>query len=1195
MRLLIWSPCPTSKGMVVLFWALMGSVFFSSCAGVRRGAPAKPEPVTTVTVTPTQPGLQWEPISADQVAGQFPYALAFDHETKTLFFTDILNNVVCLRNPDGTVGVLTESVSLGLSLPLALAYVSPMTLVIADTGNKRLCLLTPEGIVPELLLSEGRITGLAVVPGGAIYYSDFDSCTVVKATVDGSQTVVAGVGSPGYSGDGGVGTSAALNGPYGLARYNNRLFIADSLNHRIRVLDLTTGEIRTFAGNGSRGTSIPTSPVNGLDVALNDPRGVAVDQAGRVYVLNTGGTGISAGLTGSKPVPPILCFDQNGLLLPQMLKADLGADARPACAVVMDGDLAYTDLVSPGVRPVAIAPAECGVRNAECGIGEGSEEKSEPPAPGAEGSAPPTEEKKPEPEPPAPAAEGLRLEASGVRPGKTQASRLTPPGPDITTCRLVGPRSVIDTPSVAYSLVLDIAGGVQIGAVVAEVQFNPEHLKVISVVGGTGFQPVRPAGMPVPPGTGRRSHISQSQDSVTFTMHTRAGTSPLSGTIELCDLLFECIWDHEIPTVTELVVAAPTVITQDGIPVSSEAENFFTTNFPYGDVNRDSKVDLVDALLLLYSSQSMERVEESTMRLLGDVDLDDVLTIADALAIVRSIPDDGLQLPTIPPRDKAEWSSDDAMLQDALAGETDEKKTTGLASLSKKKREELKATWTKNLVKAGAVLFVRVPEYVPSDQRELLLDVMLGLPEGKRLGAFEVAIDFDSDHITVEKVFLDDQGPNGIVGTAQVAHSRVYVGGVCRSPGDATAATVKLASLLTSLKPPTDIDDGGARERRSRGAREWDTTLRPVARELIDDQGSAMFGFGAPSTICTYRSGDITKDGEVDDVDLLLFLESLTGKGDTAQLRSPKAADLDVDGEYTIRDAVLLAKVANGEVFLDVTTPSGKQIAAEYVVRQLLSGTEREASGLLPPMTDLLRKRSRGAKTLDRILETHSIVGLDAPIMAGEGGHFLGTLVCQPRPGMSLSGYQVEIECEPDVLSIQAVMPAAVMESIDRPIVYHISQDQSRLILSQIPNLDSIEETRQILLASILFRMKTDRDDPPTSTSIRLTSHGVVDRHGRLVDTVCPGHTVANFLPGDVNGDGSVERLDEVLLSRVVAGEIRSETLRNPAAADLNLDGQIDMADVVLLEQATLGQTGFEIVRRARRRTAIQQEINRTP
>ncbi len=68
-------------------------------------------------------------------------------------------------------------------------------------------------------------------------------------TQPGTIITIAGTGEPGYSGDGGPGTSAQLNEPKSLALdRRGGLYVADSENHCIRRLDLTTGTISTIAG-----------------------------------------------------------------------------------------------------------------------------------------------------------------------------------------------------------------------------------------------------------------------------------------------------------------------------------------------------------------------------------------------------------------------------------------------------------------------------------------------------------------------------------------------------------------------------------------------------------------------------------------------------------------------------------------------------------------------------------------------------------------------------------------------------------------------------------------------------------------------------------------------------------------------------------------------------------------------------------
>ncbi|MFH1741807.1 MAG: dockerin type I domain-containing protein [bacterium] len=1125
-------PCPPPSpcvGLVVLIVCsgLSALLFFTSCAGLQRVAPKGhvKDTAPQAASTPAE-GSLWQPLPEENIGKLFPYGLAFDPETKNIFFTDIINNVICVQQPSGAIGVFTQSADLGLSLSLALDYVSPMTLIIADTRNKRICAVTPKGIAQDLVMSNGRVTGLAVAPGGAIYYSDFDACTVVKATSDGTQTVVAGVGSPGYSGDGAEGASAALNGPYGLALHANRLFIADSLNQRIRVLDLESGTIQTFAGNGTRGDTLPTSSISGLDVALNDPRDVAVDAEGNVYVLNTFGASIP-------------CFDSNGMFLPGRVKAELGKDERPASGLVVDGEFVYTDLVTPHLPRRAPIAAEM----------------PEPPSPPAE-SSPPTEAAAAEPppaeQPQTPAAEEPK------EPPKPPAR----PAPDTTTLRLEGPEFVVDGKSAAYTLVLDLAPNVQVGAVEAQVHFDPQQLKLAFTVAHQG------------PGTDSwRTHISQTPDSVAFTMHTRAGTLPPSGTVELCDLLFECVGDSAVPTVISFEIPAPSVLSLDGMPVPTQAENFKTTNFYYGDASLDNKINLMDALLLLHSGEEVDSGPTQNALLAGDVDLDGELTIADALAVVRAMEGEGQPLPTTPPRKKSGWSDKDEMLQDTLANELTGEDPFNLTGKPEQEKEDLQAEWAKKLDETGAALFVQVPEYVPEDQRQVLLDIMLALPAGKQIGAFEVTICFDSTCGAVEKILVDDQSPHGILGKGRISETWADLGGVCRYPGDATATTVKLASLLVALKPPSDAAD-------------WDTVLHPVVTQLVDYQGAALFGFGVPATIRSYRLGDITRDGGVDQVDLILLLECLTGIKDINHLRSQKAADLDGDGEHTIRDAVLLMNLVNGKDLFDVTTPSGKQLAALHAVRRILHGDQ----DVLPAMVDLLQRKSRAA-SVDEALTTHGVIELDAPAIPGKGGYFLGTVEYQPGPNASLGGYQLVVECDPDVVSIQTVMSAAAMESIDQPLVYRVSENRDQLILAQIPDVEASKDAPPLLLASILFLMKTESNAPPTSTTIRLTGSGVLDRQGEYIEAIYPAHTISNFHAGDVNNDGLVERLDEVLLTRLITGEITREAFENPAAADLNLDGQVDMSDVVLLEQATLGEAGLDVVRRARQREAIAEEI----
>lgn len=65
----------------------------------------------------------------------------------------------------------------------------------------------------------------------------------------GEISTVAGDGTSGFQGDGGLATQARLNRPHSIALWGDKLFIADIGNHRIRVVELRSGKIETFAGS----------------------------------------------------------------------------------------------------------------------------------------------------------------------------------------------------------------------------------------------------------------------------------------------------------------------------------------------------------------------------------------------------------------------------------------------------------------------------------------------------------------------------------------------------------------------------------------------------------------------------------------------------------------------------------------------------------------------------------------------------------------------------------------------------------------------------------------------------------------------------------------------------------------------------------------------------------------------------------
>ncbi len=128
---------------------------------------------------------------------------------------------------------------------------------------------------------------LAFGPAGRLYISDSLNNRIRVVDFDNDRIdTFAGTGDRGFSGDGGSALSAAFDNPRDLLfTRDGRLLVADELNHRIRAIDLDTGIISTVAGNGMAGFSGDGGPA--VSASLNRPAGIAEDAMGRLIIADT--------------------------------------------------------------------------------------------------------------------------------------------------------------------------------------------------------------------------------------------------------------------------------------------------------------------------------------------------------------------------------------------------------------------------------------------------------------------------------------------------------------------------------------------------------------------------------------------------------------------------------------------------------------------------------------------------------------------------------------------------------------------------------------------------------------------------------------------------------------------------------------------------------------------------------------------
>ena len=206
----------------------------------------------------------------------------------------------------GTAGDGAQATAAKVLMPFGMAFDGSGNLFLVEFIGQRVRRIDSKGIIstvagtgqkgaggvgePAIKAEFNAPHSLAVTPNDDILVADTNNSRVCK--VDGRTgllTVIAGTGDAGFSGDGGPAVKARFGNIYcaSLDPSGERLYLADLDNRRIRVVDLQTGVVTTVAGNGHKGA--PEDGADAVSAPLIDPRAVAVDAKGNVYVLERSG------------------------------------------------------------------------------------------------------------------------------------------------------------------------------------------------------------------------------------------------------------------------------------------------------------------------------------------------------------------------------------------------------------------------------------------------------------------------------------------------------------------------------------------------------------------------------------------------------------------------------------------------------------------------------------------------------------------------------------------------------------------------------------------------------------------------------------------------------------------------------------------------------------------------------------------
>ena len=135
--------------------------------------------------------------------------------------------------------------------------------------------------------------GLVVTRSGQMYVADTINHVIRRVELkSGIISTIAGTGRAGFSGDGGPAAKAEFNGTFAVAlnKAQDKLYVADLNNRRVRRIDLKSGTVTTAAGNGE--SAAPTDGSRAADSPLVDPRAIALDSKGNLYILERRGNAL---------------------------------------------------------------------------------------------------------------------------------------------------------------------------------------------------------------------------------------------------------------------------------------------------------------------------------------------------------------------------------------------------------------------------------------------------------------------------------------------------------------------------------------------------------------------------------------------------------------------------------------------------------------------------------------------------------------------------------------------------------------------------------------------------------------------------------------------------------------------------------------------------------------------------------------
>jgi len=254
-----------------------------------------------------------------------PFDVAFDR-AGNLYFSDTFNHRI--RRVDARTGVIAT---------------------VAGNGDAR---YSGDG-GPALRASLNEPYGIAIDTAGNIYVADRLNRRVRRIDA-ANRTImtVAGTGDAAYSGDGGPAARAGLAEPNGLAldAAERHLYIADVADHRVRVVDLASGTIATFAGTGKAEHGGDGGAAS--EARIFGARAVKLGPDGTVYILERQGSSLRASDAATGIISTIAGTTGRGYSGDGGPALQALFDAPKEMAIDPDGNLLIVDTENHAIRRI---------------------------------------------------------------------------------------------------------------------------------------------------------------------------------------------------------------------------------------------------------------------------------------------------------------------------------------------------------------------------------------------------------------------------------------------------------------------------------------------------------------------------------------------------------------------------------------------------------------------------------------------------------------------------------------------------------------------------------------------------------------------------------------------------------------------------------------------------------------------------